>query len=87
MIQRAECSNCDFKQENILVSAISLTFTKLKYACRKCKKIITSDKEICLCPECDSVLIKIYKEYSKDELYTCPSCGKRKLKFYLEAHT
>lgn len=86
-IERAKCDNCGFEQKHIFVYGFSGIGLRLMYACLKCKKIITHEGKIDLCTKCGSKLIKIYEEFFKDGYHTCPSCGKRKLKFYLEAHT
>lgn len=86
-IERAKCDNCSFEQKHIFIYGISGIRYHLKYACLKCKKIITYEGEIDNCPKCSSKLIKIYKEDFKDKYNTCPNCGKKKLRFYLEAHT
>lgn len=86
-IQRAKCDNCGFEQGKIFVHMMGGAYLHLKHACLKCKKIISHRGEIDKCPECDSKLVKLYKEDFKDDYHTCPSCGKRKLKFYHEAHT
>lgn len=85
-IQRAKCDNCGFEQKHILIRGFGVV-TRRKYACPKCKKIITHQDEIDNCPKCGSKLIKLYKENFKDEYHTCPKCGKGKLKFHLEAFT
>ena len=81
-IQRAKCKACGFEQKDIFVSSTWGNKFYFKYACTKCKKIITSQKKIDKCPECSSKLIKSYEEDSRQG-YTCPKCGKKKLNFYI----
>lgn len=86
-IERAKCDNCGFEQKHIFIYGIGGLGYRLKYACLKCKKIVTHEKKIEKCPKCNSKLIKLYEEYFKDKYRTCPNCGKRKLRFYVEART
>lgn len=86
-IERAKCDNCCFEQEHIFVCGMHGIMYRLKYACLKCKKIVTHEGKIEDCPKCGSKLIKLYEEDSKDNYHTCPECGEKKLKFYLEAYT
>ena len=86
-IQKAKCDNCNFEQHDIFVVGIWGTGFHFKYACLKCKKIVTHECKIGKCPKCGSKLIKTYEENFKDGYNTCPNCGKRKLRFSIEAYT
>ncbi len=87
MMERVKCDNCGFEQEKIVTSMMGGCNIKLTYACLHCKKIITDRRMLEKCPECNSKLVKTYKENFKDHYYTCPNCGKRKLKFYVQRFT
>ncbi|MBU4501322.1 MAG: hypothetical protein KKA79_01925 [Nanoarchaeota archaeon] len=81
-IQRAKCDKCGFEQDDIFISSTWGTKSYFKYACLKCKKIVTSKDKIDKCPKCSSKLVKSDEEDSRTG-YTCPKCGKKKLKFYI----
>lgn len=86
-IQKVKCDNCGFEQNRIFVYGMGGAGLRRKYACLKCKKVITLEGEREKCPKCDSKLVKLYEENSKDDYHTCPNCGQRKLKFYHEGWT
>ncbi len=86
-IESVKCDNCGFEQKHIFISGMDGMWLRRKYACRKCKKVITHEGKIEKCPKCDSQLTKLYEEDFKDKYHTCPNCGERKLKFYFEAWT
>jgi len=81
--QRAKCKNCGFKQDKIYRCFYSGANFHLKYACFKCKKIISHQGDLKNCPDCGSE-VTLYKRSDKDGYYICPSCKKMKLKFYTE---
>lgn len=81
--QRAKCGSCGFEQKDIFLHAYNGAMFHLKYACFKCKKIISYYGDLKKCPDCKSE-VTLYKGFNRDGYYICPSCGKRKLKFYTE---
>lgn len=81
--QRAKCDDCGFEQKGIFRHAYNGAMIHLKYACFKCKKIISHYGDLKKCPDCKSE-VRLYKEFNRDGYYICPACGKRKLKFYTE---